>query len=106
MGMFTRVDYKLGRMRKPQSFTVQPTSDEGVLIVQSDKSIGMFDYRTGEGVLNTHGCYFPHLSIRAGAERFTFPADFVTACLAACPSLDGETERGGVIFAHTVQVVR
>lgn len=106
MGMFTRVEGKLGRMRKAQSFVVMPTSDEGQLIVQSDKSIGRFDMRTGEGILNTRGCYFVHLSRAAGAEPYSFPPEFVAAALEACPSLDGESTIGGVTFAHTVQVVR
>lgn len=89
-------------MRKPQSFSVQPTSTPDFVIVQSDKSIGRFNFRTGEGVLNTRGCYFPHLAI---AEPFTFPAEFVAAVLEVCPSLDGETTVGGVTFRHTVREV-
>lgn len=87
-----RVTAKLGRMRKPQDFTVQPVNDGEHLIVQSAKSIGRFNMRTGEGVLNIKGCYFPHLNPFLGAEPFTFPPEFVADCLEACPTLDGQTE--------------
>lgn len=33
-----------------QEFIVYPTSDKGNVIVQSDKSIGSFDAKTGEGL--------------------------------------------------------
>lgn len=72
---------KLGNMRKPQEFVVYPTSDKGNVIVQSDKSIGAFDIKTGDGVLNTKGCYFPHLNQICGAVPFTFPTEFVLQCI-------------------------
>ncbi len=105
-----RVEAKLGSMRKPQSFIVQPMSD-GRIMVQSDKRIGVFDFRTREGVLSTKGPHFPHLTAALGAVRYTFPAEFVAECLDACPTLDGETTfttaRGAPILtvAHTVQVI-
>lgn len=100
--MFTRIEAKLGRMRKPQSFVVMPTDDGEHLIVQSDKSIGRFNWRTGKGVLNIKGCYFPHLSKVLGAEEYEFPAEFVAEAMKACPSLDGQTTMGGVTIMHTV----
>lgn len=95
---------KLAKMRKPQDFIVSPRSD-GTIQVQSDKSIGVFDFRTRKGVLNTKGCYFPHLSKMLGAVEFEFPADFVKACLAACPAQDSETTRGGVTIVNTIKVI-
>lgn len=95
---------KLAKMRKPQKFSVHPRSD-GTIQVQSDKSIGVFDFRTRKGVLNTKGSYFPHLSPALGAVEFEFPADFVKACLAACPAQDSETTRGGVTIVNTIQVI-
>lgn len=97
------VEAKLGRMRKAQRFHVSPMSD-GRLMVQSDRSIGVLDFRTGEGRLCVTGCYFPHLAL---ARPFSFPADFVRECLAACPALDSETvlAGGAVIIANTVQVI-
>jgi hypothetical protein len=99
------VTAKLARMRKAQEFSVMPVEDGEELIVQSDKSIGRFNFRTGAGVLNTKGAYFPHLSKFLGAEPFTFPAEFVAECLQACPSLDGQTVYGGgaFIIEHTVR---
>jgi hypothetical protein len=76
-----RVTYKLGNMRKPQNFMVTKT-DKGNFLVQSDKSIGMFNSE-GKGLLNTKGCYFPYLSRQAGAIPFTFPTEFVAACMIA-----------------------
>ena len=95
---------KLANMRKPQEFIVQPV-DDGSIMVQSDKSIGQFDFRTGKGVLNTKGSYFPHLSRALGAVEYEFPADFVKAALAACPPLDSETTRGGVTIVNTIKTI-
>jgi hypothetical protein len=104
-GPFTHVVGKLDKMRKPQEFTVLPREDGETLVVQSDKSIGSFNLRTGVGVLNTKGCYFPHLSAALGAKPFTFPSEFVAACLAACPALDSKTEFGGVTFVNTIKTI-
>lgn len=98
-----KVEGKLGKMRKTRTWSVMPTSEEGRLIVQADGAIGTFDFRTGKGRLNTKGEYFPHLAV---AAPFDFPPEFVRACLEACPSLDGETTRGGVTIAHTVEIIR
>lgn len=96
-----KVEGKLGTMRKPREFSVSPRSD-GTIQVQADKCIGLFDFRTRAGLLNTKGGLYPHLS---GAGRYTFPVDFVAACLAACPSLDSETTRGGVTIVNTIKVI-
>jgi hypothetical protein len=79
--MVNHVTAKLGNMRKPQEFVIYPPSDKDNIIVQSDKSIGAFNIKTGEGVLNTKGCYFPHLNPICGAKPFVFPTDFVLACI-------------------------
>ena len=79
---------KLGNMRKSQEFLVQ-LSDKGNFVVQSDKSIGMFDMQTGKGVLNTKGFYFPHLSPALGAQPYQFPEEFVAECCKAF-ALKGE----------------
>ena len=105
----SRVEAKLHTMRKPQSWYVSPTSD-GRVMVQSDKSIGMFDFRTREGVLNVKGCYFPHLNRVLGAFPYTFPEEFVRACLEACPALDSTSVLRGtngtvVAYVHnTVEI--
>lgn len=100
-----RVSAKLGNMRKPQDFIVLPVKrgDDPLLMIQSDKSIGIFNYRTGEGRLNTKGCYSPHLAM---AKPFNFPMDFVAACLEAAPSLGGATQVSpALIVSNTVQVI-
>lgn len=87
---------KLGNMRKPQEFVVYPPSNKGNIIVQSDKAIGAFDIKTGEGLLNIKGCYFPHLNRACGAQPYTFPKDFVLQCIGAY------TETGSLIGNHPV----
>jgi len=90
------VTAKLGNMRKPQEFVVYPPSDKGNVIFQSDRAIGAFDIKTGEGVLNTKGCYFPHLNQICGARPYTFPQDFVLQCIGAY------TETGSLIGTHPI----
>lgn len=102
------VTAKLGRQRKEQRYLVSPTSDEGVLMVQSDKAIGTFDFRSRMGRLNIKGCYFPHLSPMLGAEEYEFPVEFVTECLRVCPALDSVISLGGgaVLANATVEMYR
>lgn len=70
---------KLANMRKAQKFVVYPVkTGETTITVQSDKSIGRFDSRTGKGVLNTKGQYFHNLAM---GRPFEFPAEFVLECL-------------------------
>lgn len=85
--MIKHVTAKLGTMRKPQDFIVYPktTHDGGLIVVQSDKSIGSFDPETRNGLLNIKGCYFVHLNKFVGAKPFVFPKEFVDACLDAQP---------------------
>ena len=99
--MFHKVSAKLGSMRKAQDFLIQPTSD-GRVMVQSTKSIGIFNPKTGEGKLCTTGCYFVHLSL---AKPFNFPPEFVSDVLHAGPGLGGETDIGGVTVQHTVEII-
>jgi hypothetical protein len=93
-------------MRKPQNFSVAPMSD-GRIMIQSDKSIGMFDPETGAGVLNIRGCYFPHLHAALGAKPITFPADFVAECVKVLPTPGGQTSLAGgaIVVVNTVQVI-
>lgn len=95
---------KLGKMRKARRWHVSPV-DDGSIMVQGEGCIGQFDFRTRAGVLNTRGGYFIHLARVAGAVPFEFPAEFVAACLEACPALDSETSRGGVTIVNTVRTI-
>lgn len=97
---FKHVTAKLGNMRKPQTFVVT-LSDKGNFIIQSDKSIGRFDMISGEGVLNTKGSYFVHLSPSLGAVPYTFPQELVSECCAAFPlshDVIGATAETGIVY--------
>jgi len=105
----SHVTAKLANQRKPQRYHVSPMSD-GQIMVQSAKSIGTFDFRTRQGILNTRGCYFIHLHPSLGARRHEFPADFVAECLAECPALDSistlHVSEGLIVHVeNTVQVI-
>ena len=78
--MFKSVDLKLANMRKPQNFVVQDVNDKDKIIIQSDKSIGIFDKKTGKGKLNTKGCYFPHLPY---ATPYALSMEQLKECLQA-----------------------
>ena len=95
-----RITAKLGNMRKPQDFIVYPQSGStDVIIVQSDKSIGMFDPDTGKGKLNTRGNYFPHLHY---GQVYQFPKEFVKECIEAQPKpgdLIGSSPITGPVYA-------
>lgn len=94
------VTAKLGKMRKPQEFSVYPFQEgDTTITVQSDKAIGQFDIETGKGVLNCKGSnakYFLHLQRALGAEPFEFPKEFVEACKAV--QLKSGDEIGGGVF--------
>jgi hypothetical protein len=78
---------KLANMRKPQEFCVSAVSDNEHCIIQSDKSIGYFSLKTGEGKLNTKGCYFPHLTF---AQPYTLTEQDLASCRDALMK-EGET---------------
>lgn len=99
--MIKTVTAKLAGMRNAQNFVIYPASPErpGVLTVQSERAIGRFLVETGEGLLNwkgSNGKYFAHLNPALGAEPFTFPADFVAACIDAQPKRGDRV--GGVVI--------
>jgi len=78
---------KLAGMRKAQRFVVYPQSqgsNNDSIMVQSDKAIGLFDPKTGFGVLNWRGSnskYGVHLNKMLGAEPYQFPPEFVYHCV-------------------------
>jgi hypothetical protein len=100
-----RVRGKLATMRKPRDWSVSPV-DDGSIMVQTNGAIGQFNFRSRQGVLNTKGEYFPHLSPALGAKPYEFPAEFVRLCLEACPGLGSESSRGGVTVEHTIRTIR
>lgn len=97
--MFKTVTAKLAGMRKEQRFVVYPRkSATDLILVQSERAIGQFDPKTGKGLLNYKGSnakYFYHLQM-VGVEVFTFPPEFVKACLES-ESKAGD-EMGGVVI--------
>lgn len=66
------IEMKIGKMRKPQSFLVQKVSVIGEnrtdIVVQSEKSIGQLNTKTGEFIFNPKGQYFPHLAFAKPTE--------------------------------------
>ena len=99
-----RVLGKLFGQRKLRAFLVRPMSD-GRVHIQGDGCCGAFDFRTRAGVWNGKGEYFPHLSPLLGAVKVEYPAEFVAACLEACPALDSESKIPGGVIRNTIQVI-
>lgn len=95
---------KLAGQRKAREYSVQPTSDDRI-IVQADGCIGIFDVHNGKGYFNTKGGYFLHLNAMLGAKPYAFPAEFVRLCLEASPALDSTVTRGGVTVHTTVKML-
>jgi hypothetical protein len=84
---------------------VYPNSTKpGKLIVQSDRAIGVFNPKTGDGLLNWRGSnpkYFVHLDKSMGAEPYHFPDVFVAACMIAQPEpgqLIGSSPETGPVY--------
>jgi len=104
--MIHLIQAKLGNMRKAQEFIAQKT-DKGNYLVQSDKSIGMFD-TSGEGVLNIKGSYFPHLSPVLGAKPYQFPEWFVAQVKEFYPNegdlIGASPETGPVYYGGTTEI--
>lgn len=102
--MIVQVKAQLAGMRKPQDFVVYPNQNPKLLVVQSDRAIGIFDRKTGAGLLNwrgSHPKYFLHLDRRTGAERYQFPEAFRLMCLEMRPNsgdLIGTTPEGAPVY--------
>jgi hypothetical protein len=83
------IDLKLGNMRKTQNFIVDDINGENKFMIQSEKSIGVFDKTTGKGTINFKGCYFVHLNSYAGAIPFSLDTETLKNCL-ECLSVKGD----------------
>lgn len=71
-------DAKLGTMRKAQNFIVYPRRDDGMALIQSDKSIGIFDPATGKGKLyQGKGEHPSFMHLSAFGKDYDYPADVV-----------------------------
>jgi hypothetical protein len=98
--MMKSVIAKLHTMRKSQDFVVLAMSD-GRYMIQSDKSIGVFDPNTGKGRLCVKGQAMHHLAMHGFA--FEFPADFIKECADVIAD-NGEFSSlgGGVVITNNV----
>ena len=93
------VNFKLGKMRKEQEFCVQDVNNKNAFIIQSDKSIGMFDKKTGKGKMSFKGCYFPHLSMCS--IPFELSQEQVQKCLSIlCKKGDVIGSFGGCVIIN------
>lgn len=104
--MFHRVAGKFLGMRRPDDYVVMKTGEQ--IYVQGSRSIGQFDPVTGVGVLNwkgSHSKHNVHLSSLLGAQEFTFPAEFVDACLRVVAK-PGEHLGGGVYMGGESEATR
>lgn len=103
-GNIVHVTAKLHTMRKAQEFSCMPMSS-GEIMIQSDKSIGVYNRETGKGRLCVKGSYFHSLALYG--FKFDFPEDFRAQVAEVLPDPNGETSLGGgaVIMKNTVTVV-
>lgn len=81
-------------MRKPQEFVIYPRSEGEQIVIQSDKSCGVFNCVDGKGLLNLKSQY-PAL-VRHNGVMFDLPAEILKYCLSAGYK-SGDTIAGGVM---------
>ncbi len=104
MAQVRRFDFKLGGMRKADSFIVYPrsTAADGSLVVQGKRTIARIE-GDGTGWLNWRGSNykgFAHLSPLMGGERVTFPVEFlrlVVECVPNSGDVIGSTPLTGTV---------
>ena len=98
MGRVETFEYKLAGMRKPDNWIVYPRGQgNDCLTVQGRRAIALVNLTTGKGVLNWRGSNskaFVHLATSLGAERVTFPKEFVHL------AIEFEPKSGDLIGAH------
>lgn len=88
------VSYQFKGRRKPESFILYPPKDDGRIMFQSDKSIGIVDLetKTGKLYLGTRVAYGVHLM---HAPDLEFPDDFIELIKAALPKPGEVINLGG-----------
>jgi hypothetical protein len=86
---------QLRNMKRPMEFVVVPLSD-GRILVQSERGVGAFDFRTGKGKFMAIG---DSITALINALPYDFPPEFVEECLRVCPSDGGATEIAPGLFA-------
>jgi hypothetical protein len=90
LGMrYKKVSLKFANMRKPQEFIMHTAtsipSNETVIILQSDKSIGRLDVKKRELVWTNKGNHFPHLAF---AEPVNLPEDMMNELIQLAKELN------------------
>lgn len=98
-----QITWQLGHFKYHDLWSVYPMGDGRVLVFGDIRGVGCFDHKTGRGRFTHVGTGYSDL---ANASTFQFPPEFVSACLAVCPSLGGESEINGHVFNHTVMVLK
>jgi hypothetical protein len=87
---------KLGSMRKAVEWVVYPPREDGLILIQCDKRICLFDPQTGEGRLSGSHNYPTVLTLNmTGSQAVIVPADVRAAALNAQPH-KGDRLAGGV----------
>jgi len=89
--MIKSVLLKLGKMRKAQEFIVYPYKiGDTTIRIQSEKSIGIFDKKTGEGIMNFKSSYLPQNGtaykltqeeLKALLDTQLYPGEQINTCL-------------------------
>lgn len=82
-GFAKNVIGKFDGMRKEQKFTLYPNKREGMIMIQSDKSIGLIDPDTGKGRFYKGKGEHPGFIMMAFAKDIQYPADFTAAVKAS-----------------------
>lgn len=88
------VEYRFAGRRKAESFILYPPKDDGRIMFQSDKSIGIVDLetKTGKLYLGTRVAYGVHLM---HAPDLEFPDDFIELVKAVLPKPGEVISLGG-----------
>lgn len=81
-------------MRKPQEFVIYPRKEGEHIMIQSDKSCGVFNCIDGKGILNMKSQY-PSM-LRTSGVMFDLPEEILTYCKASGYK-SGDTIAGGVV---------
>jgi hypothetical protein len=79
------VTWKFPPRRKAEEFSIYKPDSQGLIVFQSDKSIGIVDPITGKGKLylgKSGGAYFAHLMFGTPVK---FPEEFVSLLVADAP---------------------
>lgn len=99
MARVGRFEYKLGGMRKADSFIVYPPNaeDPDRFLAQGSRTIVLFRVGEPKGIVNWRGSnpkYGPHLNPALGAELVEIPQEFKALCMEFRPGSGDEIGPG------------